>query len=136
VITIKYLILCCFMVLNLSCSVAREIKVHDSKTGESIVVGKLGPQNVKGGVLFRVNAPAGTRNISVAGSFNDWNPEEFFLSKNRKLGIWEGFRVISPGKISFKYIRNGFQWLNDPFVKKVADSFGGYNSVFIVKKEK
>lgn len=135
-IVVKYSILGCFLFSLLSCSVAREIKAQDNKTGEVIVVGKLGPQNVKNGVLFRVKAPAGTKNLSVAGSFNDWNPEAFFLSKNRKLGIWEGSRKIMPGKISFKYIRNGFQWLNDAFVEKVADSFGGYNSIFLVEKRK
>ncbi len=114
----------------------REIKLQDSATGKNVVVGQLGPQNVKDGVLFRVKAPAGTRNLSVAGSFNDWNPEEFFLTENRSLGVWQGFRRIGKGKISFKYIRNGYQWMNDPFVEKVADSFGGYNSIFMVKQSK
>jgi len=116
-----------------SCSPVREIIVKKKEGGRTVVVARtvLGPALVPGGVRFRVSPPAGTYSLTVAGTFNQWDPTVSILTNNPRLRVWEGM-VIMPhkGKIHFKYIRNGRDWMVDPYLETVADGYGGKNSVF------
>ncbi|MBV6493849.1 MAG: hypothetical protein LDLANPLL_01873 [Turneriella sp.] len=56
-------------------------------------------------VLFRI--PAGSaETVSVAGDFNQWNPQRDFLTKSED-GYFELRKVISPGKYTFLYRIDG-----------------------------
>jgi 1,4-alpha-glucan branching enzyme len=63
---------------------------------------KFGAHLTEGGVTFTVWAP-GALSVRVAGSFNDWRDDEFFL-KHRSAGIWSAFVPdLAAGEI-YKYI--------------------------------
>ena len=122
-----------------ACSPAREILVKKNEGGRSVVVHrtKLGPALVPGGVLFRVNPRPGTFSLTVAGTFNQWDPTVSILTNNPVLRVWEGFvKMPHKGKIRFKYIRNGREWVTDPFTDTDSDGYGSKNSVFNLEKAK
>ncbi len=69
--------------------------------------------------------------VSVAGSFNGWNPNEISLTKKGR-ETWEADVVVpEPGEYHYKYIVDEMRWIPDPeCLKNEFDGFGGKNSVF------
>jgi 1,4-alpha-glucan branching enzyme len=70
--------------------------------------------------------------VSLAGSFNEWNPSTLPLRRKAK-GKWEVTIALLPGHYQYRFVVNGKEWREDPSCeKRNPDSFGGYNSVLSV----
>merc|ERR1712181_71263 len=67
--------------------------------------------------------------VQVAGSFNDWKPEEL---EQKEDGEWVATLKIDPGTHFYKYVVDG-EWLVDPSKKMVTDSKGNANNVVVVE---
>src|SRR5689334_23098382 len=73
----------------------------------------------------------GARQVCVAGSFNEWKPEQAPLVSMGN-GRWVGNLSVSPGRYEYLFVVDG-QWLPDPNAKEsVQNPFGGVNSVLMV----
>lgn len=69
--------------------------------------------------------------VSVAGSFNDWQPEAKTLHADGG-GRWHKDTVLSPGTYEYCLVVDG-RWMPDPAAKdSVPNPFGGRNSVLVV----
>jgi 1,4-alpha-glucan branching enzyme len=80
--------------------------------------------------VFSYKAAAGTRSVTVAGSFNGWNPSANPLSDADGDGVWTTDVALKPGSHQYKFVVNGSDWLTDPAnPKKTPDGLGGDNSV-------
>lgn len=80
-------------------------------------------------VLELVNPAA--RQVFVAGSFNNWQPEQTPLAPDGN-GRWAGDLKVRPGRHEYLFVVDG-QWLPDPNAKEsVENPFGGRNSVLTV----
>ncbi len=78
---------------------------------------------------------SGVKSVSVAGTFNNWNPNANPMSDDDGDGTWEITLYLPPGEYQYKFVVNGEQWLPDPKAEKfVDDGFGGKNSVLIVRE--
>src|SRR5712671_6920786 len=83
-------------------------------------------------VLLELVQP-GAKNVCVAGSFNEWKPEQTPLVPKGN-GRWVGDLTVKPGRHEYLFVVDG-QWLPDPNAKEtVANPFGGQNSVLIVSE--
>ena len=83
-------------------------------------------------VLLEIVKP-GAKQVSVAGSFNQWRPEATPLRPDGK-GRWVGDLAVRPGRHEYLFVVDG-QWLPDPNAKEfVANPFGGKNSVLLVSE--
>jgi len=123
---VLHILLLLTILLFSNACVVRQIVLEESGT-----VIPLGPQSVPGGVWFAVVIKDETYAVTVAGSFNSWRPDEFFLTNTPALHLWSGFvPVTDVGEFQFKYIRNEYDWRADPTTLTVRDSMGGKNSVF------
>ncbi|MCK4271036.1 glycogen-binding domain-containing protein [bacterium] len=99
------------------------------------------PHQVEGGVLFQFDAPAAQR-VNLAGVFNNWggtvigpfDPTIDPMTKNEK-GLWQIVIPLKPGRYEYKFVLDGgVVWKHDPNnAERVDDSFGGYNSVIVIK---
>ncbi len=73
----------------------------------------------------------GAKRVYVAGSFNQWKPEQaplMSLGNDR----WVGDLSVGPGRHEYLFVVDG-QWLPDPNAKEcVQNPFGGVNSVLTV----
>lgn len=80
---------------------------------------------------FKFYAPQAKR-VSLAGTFNNWNPKELSAKKDSK-GSW-GLKVnLKPGKYEYKFVVDG-SWANDPRCTScIPNSFGGQNCVIEVR---
>lgn len=79
-------------------------------------------------VLFRVHAP-GARKVSIAGSFNSWQPNQYELRGPDEEGYWYAELVLPKGTHSYKYVVDD-AWDVDPENPiRENDGFGGINSV-------
>ncbi len=80
-------------------------------------------------VLFKLKSPH-AKQVYLAGTFNNWAPD-----KNPMSRVGEYFTLklnLPPGTYYYKFIVDG-NWREDPDnPAKVADGFGGYNSVFVL----
>lgn len=83
-------------------------------------------------VTFRMK-PSGTPSkVSVAGSFNEWNKETTPCAAGPD-GVWEATVRMKAGKIAYKFVLNGSEWILDPVSKEsVDDGSGNKNSSFTV----
>jgi 1,4-alpha-glucan branching enzyme len=80
-------------------------------------------------VLELVNPAA--KQVFVAGSFNNWQPEQTPLMAAGN-GRWAGDLKVRPGRHEYLFVVDG-QWLPDPNAKEsVENPFGGRNSVLTV----
>jgi 1,4-alpha-glucan branching enzyme len=71
------------------------------------------------------------KRVCVAGSFNNWKPENTPLSPAGN-GRWVGGLSVAPGRYEYLFVVDG-QWLPDPNAKEVVQNpYGGKNSVMIV----
>lgn len=82
-------------------------------------------------VTFEIDLPSAGR-VFVAGQFNDWSPAATELAKGED-GVWRVTLKLLPGKYEYKFIVDG-QWREDPNnPDKVADPYGGSNSLLTVE---
>jgi 1,4-alpha-glucan branching enzyme len=83
-------------------------------------------------VHFEFTHPT-AKQVSVAGSFNDWKPEAKSLHPGGD-GKWFKETALKPGVYEYCLVVDG-QWIPDPKAKEsVANPFGGKNSVLRVEK--
>jgi 1,4-alpha-glucan branching enzyme len=91
-----------------------------------------GPAPIETGVRFMLTAPT-ARNVSVAGSFNRWDPHRDMLSLSDSQGVWSITLPLPPGRYEYQFIINDETWLLDPAAPEIADGMGGKNSLLIVE---
>jgi 1,4-alpha-glucan branching enzyme len=71
------------------------------------------------------------KTVSVAGSFNNWQPEAKTLHSSGT-GRWWKETALAPGTYEYCLVVDG-QWIPDPLAKEtVPNPFGGRNSVLKV----
>jgi hypothetical protein len=82
--------------------------------------------------LVYVPADRGTQGVSVAGSFNNWNPTVTPL--RRQNGVWSTILVLPPGSYEYMFVEDGKRWVTDPLaVHTRDDGFGSANAVLDVE---
>ncbi|RMH54528.1 MAG: hypothetical protein D6679_13460, partial [Candidatus Hydrogenedentota bacterium] len=83
---------------------------------------------------FRFQAPSGTKSVSVAGSFNNWDAFANPLSDPDGDGVWTVLIDLPPGEYQYKFVVNEIDWKTDPEnPRKIEDGFGGENSVIAIE---
>lgn len=86
-------------------------------------------------VRFELPAPAASR-VTLAGTFNEWSPEEVDLTLNPVTGVWSVTLPMQPGEHQYLFVIDGEQWLPDPAAHaQVDDGFGQRNSLLVVAAE-
>lgn len=94
----------------------------------------LGPQPVKNGVRFSIQAPE-AKSVQVAGDFNNWSPHEGAMLDTDGRGVWSKVFRLKPGTYQYRFVVDG-QWREDPNNPHQEQSpFGGVNSVFKYDKK-
>lgn len=80
---------------------------------------------------FKIHAPSAQR-VSVAGTFNNWDPQKISAKKDLK-GYWTVRMGLHPGRYEYKFVVDG-NWILDPKCNsKVVNNFGTENSVIEIK---
>ena len=74
------------------------------------------------------------RAVNVAGNFNGWLPETTPLN-NMGAGKWAVRLKLRSGLYEYRFITDG-RWSEDPrAAQRVANPYGGFNSVLLVPLE-
>lgn len=66
---------------------------------------------LKSNYIFKLDQYPAAKIVTVAGSFNGWNPDNFTMVK--KDGKWTFPIYLKPGKYTYKFIIDG-KWIRDP----------------------
>ncbi|MBR1965906.1 MAG: glycogen-binding domain-containing protein [Lentisphaeria bacterium] len=83
-------------------------------------------------VKFEVAAGVG-KTVSIAGSFNEWDPTVKYLQDKDGNGIYVGYLMLAPGIYEYKFIIDGEWRLDDKNANFAPNDFGTLNSVLVVK---
>jgi 1,4-alpha-glucan branching enzyme len=111
--------------------VPRESTAQPAVPVSPAVAPNLAAGGAPGEVTFEIDLPSASQ-VFVAGQFNDWSQTATALTKGED-GVWRATLKLKPGKYEYKFLADG-QWLEDPKnPDKVADPYGGSNSVLTVE---
>jgi len=89
----------------------------------------------KKNVVFALLTLRTTGSVTLAGSFNDWDPKRTPM-KDAGNGLWEIEVPLLPGQRENRFVVDG-QWIRDPNAEKsTPNPHGGDNSVRLVQKDK
>lgn len=91
----------------------------------------LAPEVLGNGVRFSLFAPA-AKSVTIAGSFNQWEPEQARLTGPDKKGIWTLTVPLSAGRHEYHFVINSSDWILDPAAPSIDDGLQGKNSLVIV----
>lgn len=71
------------------------------------------------------------REVSVAGTFNDWEPHETPLTRD-SLGDWSVEISLPPGEHRYRLIVDG-EWCDDPMAQRMEPNpYGTFDSIILV----
>jgi 1,4-alpha-glucan branching enzyme len=80
---------------------------------------------------FAITAPD-ARTVTVAGSFNHWDPNSHPLSGPDRSGGWAATVNLLPGRYEYLFVINGNAWVLDPAALSVDNGLGERNSIVTV----
>jgi peroxiredoxin len=79
-------------------------------------------------VSFRYRAPADTKAVYLAGTFNDWKPTALKMDGPDSSQRFETKLVLGPGTHEYKFVLDGTRWRHDPGNRRQV---GFYNNSVI-----
>jgi len=79
-------------------------------------------------VRFVLVAP-GAQRVSLAGTFNHWDPRATPLVRAGSGDLWTATLSLSPGQHQYAFVIDGTRWIPDPTAPAIDDGFGRHNSV-------
>lgn len=79
-------------------------------------------------VRFVLVAPD-AHNVSLAGTFNQWDPRATPLVRSGPGGVWTATLQLPAGQHQYAFVVDGERWVPDPGAPAVDDGFGRRNSV-------
>ena len=83
-------------------------------------------------VVFQLTSAPGGK-VSVAGSFNNWDPEKNPMKETAGSGLYKATIAVPPGKHEYKFVVDG-EWQMDPNCTEwVPNCHGTLNSVLCVQ---
>ncbi len=91
----------------------------------------LAPVVLQDGIRFSYSAPS-AKSVSIAGSFNHWDPRSNALTGPDRNGVWTIALPLPPGRYEYRYVVNGKDWFLDPSAPSVDDGLGDRNSILVV----
>lgn len=94
----------------------------DGKINSVLTIGEL--------LHFKLKGYNNAEKVSVAGDFNDWAPNKFFLKKT--LDGWTLPMILNPGNYGYKFIVDG-RWITDPQNQNYMVEKGIQNSLVAAK---
>lgn len=78
-------------------------------------------------VRFVLVAPE-ARQVSVAGTFNQWDANAAPLVRSDN-GVWTATITLPAGQHQYAFVVDGGRWVPDPSAPAVSDGFGRRNSI-------
>ena len=78
-----------------------------------------------------INAPG--RRVTVAGSFNNWNPDEKILHDREGNGVYRGIVMLEPGEYEYKFVIDGEWCIDENNPCFASNDLGTLNSVIRVE---
>ncbi|MGH7520434.1 MAG: isoamylase early set domain-containing protein [Gemmatimonadales bacterium] len=79
-------------------------------------------------VRFVLTAPD-AHDVTVAGTFNQWDSHATPLVRSGAAGLWTATITLPPGQHQYAFVVDGVRWVPDPAAPAVDDGFGRRNSV-------
>ena len=79
-------------------------------------------------VRFVLVAPD-AHGVSLAGTFNQWDPTATPLVRSGPSGVWTATLSLPAGQHQYAFVVDGQRWVPDPAAPAIDDGFGRRNSV-------
>ena len=83
-------------------------------------------------VKFELVAPRAVKEVSLAGSFNNWTVGKTPMKLDADGKTWNVSVPLAFGVYQYKFVLDGSEWIPDPKGKNIDDGNGNTNSVLVV----
>jgi hypothetical protein len=101
---------------------------NDNELRENDGVGNVNSVYYRPNVTFATTSFRDAKKVFVAGSFNNWKPDELLMMRTAE--GWQLPLYLAEGTHTYKFVADG-KWFADPANKeKLPDGNGDFNSVF------
>ena len=87
--------------------------------------------NKKRLVKINFKAPAGCKEVKIAGDFTDWDKGAITMSKSGRSASWTASVRVGSGAHQYRFLLDG-NWYTDPTTEHILSPFGSENSVLRV----
>ena len=89
-------------------------------------------QGEPGAVVFSLRPPQPAKSVTLAGTFNAWNPTATPMGDADGDGVWQATVTLTAGRHLYKFIVDG-KWQADPANGRTEpDGQGGFNSLLVL----
>jgi anti-sigma factor RsiW len=89
---------------------------------------QLGLEGMRMVRLVYLPQKAGVKQVSVAGTFNGWDPST--TPMQREGNVWTALLILPPDTHEYMFVENGQDWITDPLALQTRDDgFGRMNAV-------
>lgn len=105
--------------------------------GTELIVVKVNEEKTASGkkkITFELQAGQG-RTVCLAGSFNDWEPDNSQMAYNSVKKCYQLNMELAPGYYEYKFVINGEWVLDEANPNFAANDFGTLNSVIVIKED-
>jgi glycosidase len=85
-------------------------------------------------VLFQFNPRKNYKEVTIFGSFNDWNRHQYFMRKDNT-GIYKVELEIEPGVYQYRIWADGEEFVDLSNPDSISNGNGGYNSVLTLDSD-
>jgi 1,4-alpha-glucan branching enzyme len=90
-----------------------------------------GPEIMDNSVRFSLYAPQ-ARSVSIAGTFNQWDPHRDQLKIHGRPGLWSIQMPLASGRYEYLFVIDAEQWVPDQGAPGIDDGMGGITSVIVM----
>lgn len=82
--------------------------------------------------VFTYEAPAGTKTVNLAGTFNNWSASDTPMHEEADGRTWTITLQLTAGEYQYKYVVNGQTWIPDPKGVNKDDGNGNTNTFITI----
>src|SRR3712207_2459932 len=82
--------------------------------------------------VFSYYADVPVKSVNLAGTFNNWDKNAQPMTLGQDGRTWTTSVKLPYGRVQYKFVLNGEQWIVDPKGKTVDDGNGNQNSELVV----
>lgn len=107
-------------------------KVVTKSAAKSAAPAKKSSANSKKRIVLSLHAEHGA-DVFVAGTFNDWNPEQKQLSFSKEEGVYSCILMLEPGTYEYKFRVNNAWTIDQNNPNFTRNDLGTLNNVLIVQ---
>ena len=104
------------------------VPAEEREAAEAVAEWEIPAESLRVARLVYVPGSGAVERVSVAGSFNGWNPDASVMQRVGE--VWVIYVALPPAAYEYMFVEDGQRWVTDPLAPQTRDDgFGKRNAV-------